>query len=386
MFVMQFMVRLMCRFLRQRQAWLIPFVLFAVVACTPKNEFPKNDQIGVTYLEQCVDEYVTRNGEFPTKEEFLDANNMKLRELLVSEGFSAEWIDRFFTDSLGKEMDYFKIWPFLKDPVFLGRPKIAMIIASNYLMTHPSFQFTRRGDRLIIVDSTSFLPDSLVVSVDIHLPEILITDSAYYYYGERQPSITSMFKIADSSENVIACELSCGMDYNPINVAYDSPVELIDTLRYYFYRLYFINKGVDKDEPIFVYNHMSSFYRQQIDSIMGMPPILQDLLPVAERDSFLQFKNTYMDLIRNAKIRLHRSNGTIYMNGNPVDETCHLSADSSVILIDLTHNNTYRDLCELMHFMEKATDSESIEVLKGKGFRWKYYFKTDDKLYKAFKK
>lgn len=38
MFDMQFMVRLKYRLLRQRQVWLIPFVLFAVVACTPPKK------------------------------------------------------------------------------------------------------------------------------------------------------------------------------------------------------------------------------------------------------------------------------------------------------------------------------------------------------------
>ena len=152
-----------------------------------------------------------------------------------------------------------------------------------------------------------------------------------------------------------------------------------------FGRRCFINKGVDKGEPIFVSSHFFG-YRQQVDSIIGMPPISQDSSSKAKEDDFLRFKNTYKDFFRKMKIRLHRSNDTIYMTGNSVDESCRLSADSSVILLDLTHNNTYRDLCELVHFMEKATDSESLEAFGEKRFRWRYHFKTDDKLYKAFEK
>ena len=346
----------------------------------------ENDEIGFNCLAYRVDKYVRYNGEFPTKEVFLDINKRDLREFLLGGRFSAERIDQFLADSLGEEMDYLKIWPHLGDSAFLGfepGPKSSMIIASNYLMTHPSLQFINQDSCLTIADSTLFRSDGSVASINIYWPEILIQDSAYYYYGVRQSSITSLLRTVDSLKNAGAYNyFYCDF---PINVAYDSPVELIDTLCYYSYRHYFINKGVDKDEQIFVYNY-SSLYRQQVDSIIGMPPISQDSSSKAKEDDFLRFKNTYMDLIRNAKFRLHRSNDTIYMNGNPVDESCRLSADSSVILIDLTHNNTYRDLCELVHFMEKATDSESLEAFGEKGFRWKYYFKTDDKLYKAFEK
>ena len=388
MFDMQFMVRLKYRLLRQRQVWLIPFVLFAVVACTPpKKEMTENDEIGFDCLAYRVDKYVRYNGEFPTKEVFWDANKRDLREFLLGERFSAERIDQFLADSLGEEMDYLKIWPHLGDSAFLGfKPglKSSMIIASNCLMTHPSLQFINQDSCLAIVDSTLLRPDGSVASINIYWPKFLIQDSAYYCYGVRQSSITSLLRTLDSLENAGVYDYECGA-YSPINVAYDSPVELIDTLCYYFGRLCFINKGVDKGEPIFVSSHFFG-YIQQVDSIIGMPPISQDSSSKAKEDDFLRFKNTYKDFFRNVKIRLHRSNDTIYMNGNPVDESCRLSADSSVILIDLTHNNTYRDLCELVHFMEKATDSESLEAFGEKRFRWRYHFKTDDKLYKAFEK
>lgn len=158
---------------------------------------------------------------------------------------------------------------------------------------------------------------------------------------------------------------------------------MIDTLCYFFYRLYFINKGVDKDELITVYSHIPPFYRQYVDSILGMPLVFQYSVMETKKDEFVKFKKFYVDLIRNAKIRLHRSNDTVYVNGKPMDETFRLSADSSVIIIDLTHNNTYRDICELLHSLKKATDSESIDVLKEKGFRYRFYFKMDDMLYKA---
>ncbi len=390
MFDMQFMVRLKYRLLRQRQVWLIPFVLFAVVACTPpKKEMTENDEIGFNCLAYRVDKYVRYNGEFPTKEVFLDANKRDLREFLLGGRFSAERIDQFLADSLGEEMDYLKIWPRLGDSAFLGfepGPKSSMIIASNYLMTHPSLQFINQDSCLAIADSTLLRPDGSVASINIYWPKILIQDSAYYCYGVRQSSITSLLRTLDSLENAGVYDYDCGASYSPINVAYDSPVELIDTLCYYSGLCCFINKGVDKDELIVSGHFFRYRHRQQVDSIIGMPPISQDSSSKAKEDDFLRFKNAYMDLIRNAKFRLHRSNDTIYMNGNPVDESCRLSADSSVILIDLTHNNTYRDLCELVHFMEKATDSESLEAFGEKGFRWKYYFKTDDKLYKAFEK
>ena len=369
--------------LHQGVIYALPFLF--VVACSQKREVTKNDEIGYASLGNWVYGYVERNGEFPTKEVFWDIHNRNMREFFLSEGYSEEKIDRFFADSLGAEMDYLKLWPYLEETNAQERTPVTRIIASNYLMTHPSLQFINQDSCLIVVDSTLFLSNGSVASMSFLLQGILIKDSAYYYEGVRQSSIKSMEKA------MLQVEDSSYSDYfffyyNPINVAYDSPVELIDTLRYYFHRLRFINKGVDKDEKIFVYNHISDFHRQQIDSIMGMPSIFEYSSSSAKEHDFLQCKKTYRDLIRNAKTRLYRSNDTIYLNGNPVDETCRLSADSSVILLDLTHNNTYRDLCELMHFMEKATDSESIEQLKQKGFRWKFYFKTDDKLYKAFEK
>lgn len=375
--------------LHQGVIYALPFLF--VVACSQKREVTKNDEIGYASLGNWVYGYVERNGEFPTKEFYLDIHNRYMREFFLSEGYSEEKIDRFFADSLGAEMDYLKIWPYLEDLGNLGRTQATMIIVSNYLMTHPSLQFINQDSCLIVVDSTLSLPNGSVASMSFYLPEILIKDSSYYYYGVRQSSIKTMGKavlqVTDSigKEDYIF-DFCFGTQNHPINVDYDSPVELIDTLRYYFYRLCFINKGVDKDEKISVYNHISSFHRQQIDSILGMPSIFEYSSSSTKEHDFLQCKKTYRDLIRNAKTRLYRSNDTIYLNGNPVDETCRLSADSSVILLDLTHNNTYRDLCELMHFMEKATDSESIEQLKQKGFRWNFYFKTDDKLYKAFEK
>lgn len=379
---MDYMHKLLRGLLRQGLLFALPLLVLA--GCQSKKEVTQNDKIGSSALWQWVDGYVRSTGEIPTKEEYLENHIRDMREFFLSEGYPKEKVDEFISDSLGKEMDYLKTWPRLND-FWVGKDPTSMIIAPNYLLTHPSMKFINQDSCLLIVDSTLYLPNGEVASMTIPLPTILIKDSAYYFNGVRQPSIRAMEKAMiqarDSMEDV------GGTEFNPIIVAFDSPVELIDTLRYYAPLLYIKGKGFGKAEKRRITNALLFKERQLIDSIVKMPFAVNDSVPESDRGdagAFWRCKRIFMETVRDAKVRLYRSNDTIYLNGKPVDANYRLDADTSLILVDLTHDNTYRDLCELVRFMEKATGSASEMECREQGLRWRYYFKSDDKIYKEF--
>ena len=403
---------------------ILPF-LFMMSSCSHTSEkriITTNDTIGYNCIAYWVDSYMKYIGEIPTKEEFLEYNDVG--RAMESFGIKGEHLEKILSDTLYQELDYAEIFQCTSALSFefaIATPQ-GILIASNYLLTHPTIQFINQDSCLLVVDSTLYSRDSSIVSFTVPMPEIMIKDSAFYYRGVKLSSI----KECDNKAFYEVCQ-----NTTPILIDYDSPVELIDTLCTYFgiyeVRTKLMGRG---NKHICLYH--SAPHVREADSVSNMPIyVLTDSLKqvigyideyeddaeedeihckiVAKydangkeleisdeeqkqaNDEFNSFvlemnemkeKNKVDDedllkkfvyAVQRAQSVIYRSNDTIYLNGKPVNDSCSVNEKS--ILIDLTHDNTYRDVCEIARFLIKKTSSIDFE-------RSIYYFKSDDKIYK----
>ncbi len=389
--------------------------LFLMIGCSShknsKRIITTNDTIGYNCIAYFVDGYMKHIGEIPTKEEFLEYIDVggAMESYLLLKG---EHLEKILSDTLYQELDYTEIfqWP--------------QFIASKYLLTHPTIQFINQDSCLLVVDSTLYSRDGSIVSFTVPMPEIMIKDSAFYYRGVKLSSIKEC-------DNKVFYEVCQSQNPTPILIDYDSPVELIDTLCTYFgiyeVRTKLMGRG---NKHICLYH--SAPHVREADSVLNMPIyVLTDSLKqvigyvdeyeddaeedeihckiVAKydangkeleisdeeqkqaNDEFNSFvlemnemkeKNKVDDEallkkfvydVQRAQSVIYRSNDTIYLNGKPVNDSCSVNEKS--ILIDLTHDNTYRDVCEIARFLIKKTSSIDFK-------RSRYYFKSDDKIYK----
>ena len=340
-------------------------IIFLAIGCDSTNEVTNYDLYGSVAVNAGVTHYINYVGEIPTKQEFIDYNNRDLRDLYLSEGWTEEHVDKFISDSLSYHLSY-------GDGCF----------ASHYLLTHPTMQFINQDTCLLVVDSTLRMPDGSIAQMTIPMVWVMIKDSAYYYRGVKLSYIRQLYEMYELYE--VDIDKYCP-PREPFIVDYDSPVDMIDSLCIFLdYPYYFINRGKDKGERIYIYPAKCIF-----NAYIGlkMPCYETDFdfdLDFDLSDSVVaDAKKRFVQTIQQTKTRIHRSNGTIYMNGEPVKADCRIDVDTTPILLDLTHDNTYSDICELVRFIEKATASPFIGELKKKNVRKLFYFKSDDKIYRS---
>ncbi len=334
-----------------------------------------NDTIGFSCLAYWAKYYIDHTGEIPNKEEFISYNN----ELLMSIWFTymeKDHKEKIFSDTLYQDIDYTEFYSSSATPQ-------GEFIASNYLLTHPTVQFINQDSCLLVVDSTVYEHDSSIVSFTVPMPEIMIKDSAFYYRGVKLSSI----KECDNKVFYEVCQ-----NTTPILVDYDSPVELIDTLITYFGGKYIRTKpfGRSKEERI-VMCHSRPWWCET-NGILNMPVYeFSDSLYIEEENTLSEKEKQKMEDARmkdfvgimtgHADMILQRRNDTIYLNGKPVNDSCRIDPDEYV-LIDLTLDNTYRDVCEIARFLLKAKYSKSFSESPD-DVRLKCFFKSDDEVLRA---
>lgn len=360
--------------------------LFLMIGCSShknsKRIITTNDTIGYNCIAYWVHGYMCGIGEIPTKEEFLEYNDVgdAMESYL---GIKGEHLEKIISDTLYQELDYTEIFQCTSAWSIEPATPRGIFIASNYLLTHPTIQFINQDSCLLVVDSTVYEHDSSIVSFTVPMPEIMIKDSAFYYRGVKLSSI----KECDNKVFYEVCQ-----NTTPILVDYDSPVDLIDTLITYFGGKYIRTKpfGRSKEERI-VMCHSRPWWCET-NGILNMPVYeFSDSLYIEE---YIEEENTlsekekqkmedarmkdFVDKTQHAKMILHRRNDTIYLNGEPVNDSCRIDPDEYV-LIDLTLDNTYRDVCEIARFLLKAKYSKSFSESPD-DVRLKCFFKSDDEV------
>ena len=348
---------------------ILPF-LFMMSSCSHTSEkriITTNDTIGYNCIAYFVDGYMKHIGEIPTKEEFLEYIDVggAMESYLLIKG---EHLEKILSDTLYQELDYTEIfqWP--------------QFIASKYLLTHPTIQFINQDSCLLVVDSTLYSRDGSIVSFTVPMPEIMIKDSAFYYRGVKLSSI----KECDNKVFYEVCQ-----NTTPILVDYDSPVDLIDTLITYFGGNHIRTKpfGRSKDKRIVIL-YPSRPLGCETNGILNMPVYeFSDSLYIEEENTLSEKEKQkmedarmkdFVDKTQHAKMILQRRNDTIYLNGEPVNDSCRIDPDEYV-LIDLTLDNTYRDVCEIARFLLKAKYSKSFSESPD-DVRLKCFFKSDDEV------
>ena len=353
-----------------------------------------NDTIGYNCIAYWVHGYMKHIGEIPTKEEFLEYNDVgdAMESYL---GIKGEHLEKILSDTLYQELDYTEIFQCTSAASFEFATPQGIFIASNYLLTHPTIQFINQDSCLLVVDSTVYEHDGSIAKMSLSMPEVMIKDSAYYYKGVKLSSIKEY-------DNKAFFEIDA--PNRPILIDYNSPVELIDTLCTYFFGIYKVRtKPMGRGDKYICLYHSAPHVREA-DSVSNLPVyVLTDSLkqiigyideyeldeeppfdmqppsPFEQNDEVMKqvddealLKKFVYDVQR-AQSVIYRSNDTIYLNGKPVNDSCSVNEKS--ILIDLTHDNTYRDVCEIARFLIKKTSSKDFK-------RSRYYFKSDDKIYK----
>ncbi|MBR5971734.1 MAG: hypothetical protein IK017_03665 [Paludibacteraceae bacterium] len=353
-----------------------------------------NDTIGYNCIAYWVHGYMKHIGEIPTKEEFLEYNDVgdAVESYL---GIKGEHLEKILSDTLYQELDYTEIFQCTSASSFEFATPQGIFIASNYLLTHPTIQFINQDSCLLVVDSTVYEHDGSIAKMSLSMPEVMIKDSAYYYKGVKLSSIKEY-------DNKAFFEIDA--PNRPILIDYNSPVELIDTLCTYFFGIYKVRtKPIGRGDKYICLYHSAPHVREA-DSVSNLPVyVLTDSLkqiigyideyeldeeppfdmqptsPFEQNDEVMKqvddealLKKFVYDVQR-AQSVIYRSNDTIYLNGKPVNDSCSVNEKS--ILIDLTHDNTYRDVCEIARFLIKKTSSKDFK-------RSRYYFKSDDKIYK----
>lgn len=379
-----------------RVLFILPF-LFMMISCShasKKRIITTNDTIGYNCIAYWVDGYMKHIGEIPTKEEFLEYNDVgdAMESYL---GIKGEHLEKILSDTLYQELDYTEIFQCTSASSFEFATPQGIFIASNYLLTHPTIQFINQDSCLLVVDSTVCEHDGSIAKMSLSMPEVMIKDSAYYYKGVKLSSIKEY-------DNKAFFEIDA--PNRPILIDYNSPVELIDTLCTYFLGIYKVRtKPIGRGDKYICLYHSAPHVREA-DSVSNLPVyVLTDSLkqiigyideyeldeeppfdmqptsPFEQNDEVMKqvddealLKKFVYDVQR-AQSVIYRSNDTIYLNGKPVNDSCSVNEKS--ILIDLTHDNTYRDVCEIARFLIKKTSSKDFK-------RSRYYFKSDDKIYK----
>lgn len=375
---------------------ILPF-LFMMSSCSHTSEkriMTTNDTIGYNCIAYWVHGYMKHIGEIPTKEEFLEYNDVgdAVESYL---GIKGEHLEKILSDTLYQELDYTEIFQCTSASSFEFATPQGIFIASNYLLTHPTIQFINQDSCLLVVDSTVYEHDGSIAKMSLSMPEVMIKDSAYYYKGVKLSSIKEY-------DNKAFFEIDA--PNRPILIDYNSPVELIDTLCTYFFGIYKVRtKPIGRGDKYICLYHSAPHVREA-DSVSNLPVyVLTDSLkqiigyideyeldeeppfdmqptsPFEQNDEVMKqvddealLKKFVYDVQR-AQSVIYRSNDTIYLNGKPVNDSCSVNEKS--ILIDLTHDNTYRDVCEIARFLIKKTSSKDFK-------RSRYYFKSDDKIYK----
>lgn len=375
---------------------ILPF-LFMMSSCSHTSEkriMTTNDTIGYNCIAYWVHGYMCGIGEIPTKEEFLEYNDVgdAMESYL---GIKGEHLEKILSDTLYQELDYTEIFKCTSASSFEFATPQGVFIASNYLLTHPTIQFINQDSCLLVVDSTVYEHDGSIAKMSLSMPEVMIKDSAYYYKGVKLSSIKEY-------DNKAFFEIDA--PNRPILIDYNSPVELIDTLCTYFFGIYKVRtKPMGRGDKYICLYHSAPHVREA-DSVSNLPVyVLTDSLkqiigyideyeldeeppfdmqptsPFEQNDEVMKqvddealLKKFVYDVQR-AQSVIYRSNDTIYLNGKPVNDSCSVNEKS--ILIDLTHDNTYRDVCEIARFLIKKTSSKDFK-------RSRYYFKSDDKIYK----
>ena len=379
-----------------RVLFILPF-LFMMISCShasKKRIITTNDTIGYNCIAYWVHGYMKHIGEIPTKEEFLEYNDVgdAMESYL---GIKGEHLEKILSDTLYQELDYTEIFQCTSASSFEFATPQGIFIASNYLLTHPTIQFINQDSCLLVVDSTVCEHDGSIAKMSLSMPEVMIKDSAYYYKGVKLSSIKEY-------DNKAFFEIDA--PNRPILIDYNSPVELIDTLCTYFFGIYKVRtKPMGRGDKYICLYHSAPHVREA-DSVSNLPVyVLTDSLkqiigyideyeldeeppfdmqptsPFEQNDEVMKqvddealLKKFVYDVQR-AQSVIYRSNDTIYLNGKPVNDSCSVNEKS--ILIDLTHDNTYRDVCEIARFLIKKTSSKDFK-------RSRYYFKSDDKIYK----
>ena len=360
---------------------ILPF-LFMMSSCSHTSEkriITTNDAIGYNCIAYWVHGYMKHIGEIPTKEEFLEYNDVgdAMESYL---GIKGEHLEKILSDTLYQELDYTEIFQCTSDWDIEPATPRGIFIASNYLLTHPTIQFINQDSCLLVVDSTVYEHDSSIVSFTVPMPEIMIKDSAFYYWGVKLSSI----KECDNKVFYEVCQ-----NTTPILVDYDSPVDLIDTLITYFGGNHIRTKpfGRSKDKRIVIL-YPSRPLGCETNGILNMPVYeFSDSLYIEEENTLSEKEKQkmedarmkdFVDKTQHAKMILQRRNDTIYLNGEPVNDSCRIDPDEYV-LIDLTLDNTYRDVCEIARFLLKAKYSKSFSESPD-DVRLKCFFKSDEEV------